>query len=426
MIKCATVSHKDSYDDTEFQKLRTTVESLFPNLHRHTERQIFGQDCWIYRLRGADSNRRVMLMSHHDVAPAEGDWKHPPFSGVIAEGRLWGRGTVDTKTSLFAELQSVEELLEEGWRPPCDVYIGSSHNEEQGGDGIPLAVEWFKGRGKRFDLVLDEGGAVIDAPMPGVKCKCAMLAVHEKGRCRLRAVAKDPPAHAGLSGRRDDPVVRASRFIAEVSERPPFVARLYPEVRMMFEHLSHHMSFPISIVFSNLWIFGPIIVRLMPRLNKQAVAMVGTVASFPSIKSGDAEDGGKTCEAEVFLRCVDEDDLQKDISSLKRVADQFEVKISPGDESEFHSPADTCQKEFSYVKKCVEKVFPHAACAPFVLPANTDARHFTDICRCVVRFAPIEIDAQQFASVHSPNENISISAIPRAVEFYKEVLRGLE
>lgn len=422
MIKCATISSKDNYDDTEFSKLRTTVETLFPNLHRLSDRQIFGNDCWVYRIKGQDSSRRVMLMSHHDVAPVEGDWKYPPFSGTISDGRIWGRGTVDTKTSLFSELQAIDELLEEGWQPPIDVFLGSSHNEEVAGDGIPLVVKYFESRGEYFDLVLDEGGAVISSPMPGVSCKCAMLAIHEKGRCTLKCIASDEPNHSGLSGNKKTCVVRLAEFITAVVKRPPFVTRLYPQVRCMFDHLSAYMSLPMRLVFANLWLFEPLITKVMPALNPQAGAMVGTQCSFPSIECN----GSKECSCEAFLRCVDENDLMNDIRRLKEMAASFGVKVTSGDVNEFFRPSETNNSLFVNVKKCVNKVFPHAACAPFVLPANTDARHFTKICNCVVRFAPIEIDKQQFASVHSPNENINIDAIPSAVQFYREFLKGLK
>lgn len=51
--------------------------------------------------------KNVMLMSRHDVVAAEGEWKYPPFSGQIAENCIWGRGTVDTKTPLFAEFSAL-------------------------------------------------------------------------------------------------------------------------------------------------------------------------------------------------------------------------------------------------------------------------------------------------------------------------------
>lgn len=82
MLACETVSHKDSYDDTEFAKLRAVVAELFPLVHSRCEKMTFGEDCWVYKLPGADPTRNVMLMSHHDVVAAEGDWKYPPFSAL--------------------------------------------------------------------------------------------------------------------------------------------------------------------------------------------------------------------------------------------------------------------------------------------------------------------------------------------------------
>ena len=121
MIRCKTVSEKDRYDDTEFKKLRETVESLFPLEHEKCERMSFSDDCWIYRLKGKDENRNIMVMSHHDVVDAKGEWLHPGFCGEIFDDALWGRGAVDTKTPLFAEFQALEELLKDGVVPETNL-----------------------------------------------------------------------------------------------------------------------------------------------------------------------------------------------------------------------------------------------------------------------------------------------------------------
>ena len=62
--------------------------------------------------------------------------------------------------------------------------------------------------------------------------------------------------------------------------------------------------------------------------------------------------------------------------------------------------------------------------APYILPAGTDARHLCEICDCVIRFAPIEMNDKQFASVHSENEHISLEAIANSVVFYKHYLKN--
>ena len=80
---------------------------------------------------------------------------------------------------------------------------------------------------------------------------------------------------------------------------------------------------------------------------------------------------------------------------------------------------------YKYIKSCVEKYFDYAACAPFILPAGTDARHFGRLCDAVIRFAPIDINNQQFKSVHGIDENISTESVVQAVGFYKELIKGI-
>ena len=114
MLKCATVSVKDSHDDTEFAKLRAVVAEDFPLLHEKAEHQLLAEDCWMYKLPGKDTSRNILLMSHHDVVPADDDWTMPAFDGIIKDGKVYGRGAADTKGSLCAILFAVEEMLRDG------------------------------------------------------------------------------------------------------------------------------------------------------------------------------------------------------------------------------------------------------------------------------------------------------------------------
>lgn len=426
MIRCKTVSVQGSYDDTEFAKLRETMKELFPLVHEKAEIKIFGDDCWIYKIEGKDKSRNVMLMSHHDVVKADGEWKEPPFEGKIKDGVIWGRGTIDTKTPLFAEFSALEELLSEGFVPETNLYIGSSHNEELGGDGIPLAIKYFKQQGVTFELVLDEGGAVIAPPLVGMKCRCAMLAVHEKGRHTLVCRAEQGNMHTGLNQQTDTPVVRMSKFISEVQSKDLFIRRMHPEVREMFKGLCPYMPFPLKLVFANLWCFEPLLIKLIPKINPLAGAMLGTSCAFNGIKGGKY-DGNQTndCEATAFLRCINDEDQKKDIAEIKKIAEKYGIEIKDAESgNEYYPPADMTKAPFAYAKKVAAEVFPAVAVAPFILPAGTDARHMTDICNCVIRFAPIAMDDEQFKTVHSENENIDISAVGNAVEFYTQFVKN--
>ena len=162
------------------------------------ELTILGDDAYLYKLKGKNENANVMVMSHHDVVDATGDWQEEPFGGVIKDGKLWGRGTVDTKTPLFAEFTAIEELLEEGFEFPVNVYLFSAHNEEIGGDGAVLALEYFNKNNITFDWIIDEGGAVIDPPMAGISKKCAMMQFTKREDARLTLLQRICRATQGL------------------------------------------------------------------------------------------------------------------------------------------------------------------------------------------------------------------------------------
>lgn len=423
MIQCKTVSVQDSYDDTEFARLRCVMVELFPTLHKTAEKMTFGDDCWIYKIKGADETRNIMLMSHHDVVDVSGEWEHDGFGGEIVDGKIWGRGTVDTKTPLFAEFSAIEELLNEGFQPPCNIWIGSSHNEELGGNGIPLANEYFKEKGIRFEVILDEGGALIEPPLAGMCAdKCGMVAVHEKGRIYLKCTATAGNAHASLTaGVQATTVERMSSFINEIMSTDIFIRKINPQVEAMFKHMAPYLKFPMNMLLSNLWLFGGIIKKVMPKINAQAGGLIGTTCTFNNIE-GSTKD--KICTAKAFLRPVNEEDFEKDLKAFKEIAKKYDITVEMTEDSEYHGPADMSKPPFQYTMNCIGEVFPQYPASPFILPAGTDARTLTDVCDCVLRFAPIKLSAQQLGSVHAENENLDIDSVANCVAFYKHFVKN--
>ena len=210
MIDCKTIFTKDNVNREEYQKFYKVIEEEFPNIHEKAKRLTFGSGCFVYVIEGKNAKKNIMLMSHHDVVDGDETWKTDPFCAVEKEGALWGRGTIDTKTPLFAQLQACEELLAKGYAfEGVNVYIGSSNNEECCGDGMVLATEYFREKNIHFEVVLDEGGAITIEQIPGVTAKSAMVAVHEKSRhvykCRTKLSTK---GHGGFGPATDNALVR--------------------------------------------------------------------------------------------------------------------------------------------------------------------------------------------------------------------------
>ena len=180
MIQYETVSRPDDLQREKFLGFHKVLEELFPLVHQHLEKTEL-EGSLLFYWKGENHDKPIVLMSHQDVVPAEGVWEHEPFSGDIADGKVWGRGTADTKASVMAFFQACEELLEQGYTPKQDVYLASSCTEEVGGPGATMLVNELTRRGVKPYLVCDEGGAIIQNPIGGVNGNYAMVGVFEKG-----------------------------------------------------------------------------------------------------------------------------------------------------------------------------------------------------------------------------------------------------
>lgn len=428
MIECKTVWTHEGENDAEFRRFYELIDELFPNLTAKAERLTFGTGCFVYIIRGKNAKKNVMLMSHHDVVDGGEDWKTEPFTPTQKDGYLYGRGSIDTKTPLFAELQAADELLVQGYDfEGIDLYIGSSNNEEVCGDGMVLATEYFKQQGIRFYAVIDEGGAITQGQIPGVKYKSAVVAVHEKSRHMYRCTAElDAKGHGGFGGAGDSAVLRLSRFIAEADSKKGRIYKGFfvPEVRATFERHAPYMGFPLGLLFGNIGIFSPLIKKIMMGIPA-ASTMLSTGLSFTTLTAGDTRDPqirAKTAETTMFLRCVREDDLYRGLEEIQLIAKKYGVTIEET-ERDYCQPTDFEGEAFKTVERLLNANFPDVIVAPFLLTAGTDARRFTDVADNILRFAPIDLSREQFATVHGANENIAVKNIGQCVLFYKDLIQ---
>ncbi|MEG2688140.1 MAG: M20/M25/M40 family metallo-hydrolase [Clostridia bacterium] len=423
LIKCKTI-YSDNYDDTEFAKFRAEIKNMFPYVFKMAEFKLFGSGCIILKIEGEEKTRNVMFMSHHDVVEASGEWKHAPFGGEIVDGAVWGRGTVDTKTPLYGELKALDELLFEGYKFKTNVYIGSSNNEEICGDGIPLAVEYFKKNGVHFELVSDEGGAIVSGMMPTVKEKSAMIAVHEKGRHTVKCVAKSVGGHIGLNPSKANPTRRMANFITDATnpKNGIFKQTFSKEVEATFRAHAPYMAFPMRLLFASFDLFKPILLKVMPKVSSQVGAMLGTNLYFTTIHGGEREQvQPKEVEAYAFFRCVRDSELQKEKVKFAKLAEKYDIELTDS-VVDYCAPTPFESDYFALFKQVLNDNFPDVVVSPFLLTAGSDARWFGEIADNILRFAPLDLNKQQYASIHNANENIDVKNIGEVVLFYKTIM----
>nr|KAF6414002.1 peptidase M20 domain containing 1 [Molossus molossus] len=227
-----------------------------------------------------------MLLAHIDVVPApDQGWEVPPFSGLERDGFIYGRGTLDNKNSVMAILQALELLLIRNYIPRRSFFIALGHDEEvSGANGAQKISALLQARGVQLAFIVDEGSFILDGFIPSLNKPFAMISVSEKGSLNLMLQVNMTPGHSSAPPEETSiGILAAAVSRLEQTPLPNMFGSGLPE--MMLQQLATEFSFPVNIVFSNLWLFGPLVSRLMER-NYITNALVRTTTAITMFKAG--------------------------------------------------------------------------------------------------------------------------------------------
>jgi carboxypeptidase PM20D1 len=264
-VRFKTVSYQDSAPASgELRAFHAFLERSFPKAHAALRREAVGDYSLLYTWKGSDERLEpVVLMSHMDVVPvepgSEGSWTHPPFAGEIADGCVWGRGTLDDKIGVLALLEAVETLVAQGFHPRRTVYLAFGHNEETQGSGAARIAQLLRERGVRPEFVLDEGSVIGRGLVPGLAKRVALIGIAEKGYASVELTVRNAGGHSSMPPR--ETAVGALARAIERLEEHQMPERLDGPTRLMLEQLGPEFPYVQRMAVANLWLFGPLVER---------------------------------------------------------------------------------------------------------------------------------------------------------------------
>jgi len=195
-------------------------------------------------------------------------------------------------------------------------------------------------------------------------------------------------------------------------------------VQEMFRRMSPNMNFPMKLIFSNMWLFKGLLVKLLPSISAAAGAMLHTTIAFTTAKGSD---GLNVLPQEAYvtgnMRFIGHQDANESIEIITKLAKKFDIEATPLDYSSSCPIVDYHSDAFHKVEEVAKTVYPGIGICPYVMTGGTDAKFYRDLTPNCLRFAPLYIDNQQYGSIHGLNENIYQGTLPMGVDFYKEMIK---
>lgn len=411
-----------------FAAFHSFLMESFPLVFEQLELERINEWTLFFTWAGADpALKPVVLMGHQDVVPAENPerWTHPPFSGAIAEDRVWGRGAIDNKNIVMAVLETIELKLREGFVPERTIKLVFGHDEEIGGaDGARVVAERLQERGIEPEFVLDEGGFITDDAFP-VGAPIALVGTSEKGYVSLEIVARSQGGHSSAP-----PAKTAVGIVAKAVSKLQeslFPSAIRGATYDLFAFLTPEMPFSGRLIFSNLWLTEPLIKRML-RDNPQASAMLRTTIA-PTMMSGSEADNVLPAEARIVVnfRILPGETTGSVKEHVRRVINDERVEVRPYAKTMVEpSPVSNPGSDaFRTVQSAVQQTFPDVIVAPFLMIAATDSRHFTGVSSNVFRFSPVHLTPAEGASFHAIDEHLTAETYVNMIRFYYQLLHNV-
>ena len=455
-IRIPTISedvHKEV--DNPFDRFKAYLPEAYPEIYKTMDTLSVNKYGLLFRWKGKDTARKpILFLAHYDVVPVAGyynlsedsikeevfrpqdvvkepvndfqsSWSYPPFSGAVADGRVYGRGTLDMKSMLIAQLEAANTLLVDSFQPEQDIWFAYGFDEEIGGtNGAVKIAEYFKQQNITFDAVYDEGSVVIAPGVAGINTPVALVGVAEKGFCTIHITVKGMGGHSSMPPRKGSLVLAAE--IIEKLNKNQLPAQIIPPVGEFFNHVGGSMDFVSRMAIANQWLLEMPLLNVLGK-NPATNALIRTTTAVTMVKGSDAPNVlASTAEVTVNFRILTGETVDMVVNHVKDICKDYDVDIrieSPREPSNV-SPVDT--KAFRAIESSITKLYPEASVASYITLVGTDAQKYESVSNNVYRLMPVYLNEYEQRTIHNENEYISLENYSRMIAYFKDIMKEFE
>ena len=424
-----TISSQDpaEVDHVAFREFNAFLRATYPAVFTDLQVDTVNEYSLMFTWPGSDPEAGAILFTAHtDVVPVEPgteeDWTHPAFAGVIENGVVYGRGTLDDKVGVISLLEAVSALLADGYTPRKTVVMAFGHDEEVSGEGgAALLADLMRERGLYFDWMVDEGGLIVtDSPVLPER-PLAMINVAEKGYLTLILEAMGEGGHSSQPPARST-IGRLSGALAKVEDNP-FPVQIVPPVDAMLEALAPYTPQPGKWAMENLWLTGPLVAAQLAG-DPASSAMVRTTTALTMFNAGVKENVvPQRAEARINLRLLPGTTADMVVDRVTELVDDPQISIRHEPWGSRPGVADHRGEGFNTLVAAVAEVYPEAVAVPSLLVATTDTRHYKDLAADQYRFHGMRVPVEHISGIHGTDEQITVESFLNTVRVAKLFIR---
>ncbi len=422
-VRFRTVSTDLSHPD--FRGFLDFLQTRYPASHASLERIELDPVTPLYKWQGSNPDLKpILLAAHYDVVPiaSRDQWTYPPFDGIVADGYVWGRGTLDNKGALIAIMTVVEKLIADGFTPQRDIYLSFGGDEEVGGDGAKAVADHLQSQGVQLAWALDEGSFVLDKVIPGLDVPVASINLSEKGYVTMTLVATAKGGHSSMPPR-ETAVGKLAGAVHRLQENP-VPGGLTGVSAEFFDALGRHFSLDKRAIFANRWLFDPVLEGILSGAPSTDAMLRSTTA--PTMLSGSPKENvlPTKATATINFRIHPRDTVESLEAHVRQaVADEEIEIIVHHDHASPASPvSDSEGPGYLDIQASIHAAFGPIASVPGLTIAATDARHYAKAADAAYRINPFSITGEDLTRFHGIDERLSLDNIAAGINFYAALI----